>query len=385
MIPSAAGTDTDFAPAFRLDNSHIRDQFQELVSEGRIPEMLNAAPYISMVTNSTRQIVFGNLELENFMRMPAEEFIGKRPGELLGCVNAHDNPGGCGTGKNCRFCGIVRTLLDAMKKGERIVNEARMFLQRENKTVAYDLKVTAAPMFIGTELFLLVFLEDISSRKKKEHLERTFFHDVMNTASGLKNLAMYLAETEGGDIRHAAGLLVDQSNLLIEEIRSQRQLIDAESDNLAVNPVLMETLVLFTEIRTAAEAYKAAEGKKILSTPETPSISVLLDPVLVKRVVLNMLKNALEATDEGGEIRFAMTYESGDVVFKVWNPAVMPESVRSQVFQRSFSTRGPGRGIGAYSMKLITEQYLNGTVSFYSEEGAGTEFMARFPGNPGSH
>ena len=235
-------------------------------------------------------------------------------------------------------------------------------------------------MYIRNELYLLVFFDDISSMKKRERLERTFFHDIMNSAGGVKNLGLYLAETGGKGDEKTARLLVDQSSRMIEEIRSQQLLIDAESFILAVNPVLIDPLVLFTEARSAAEYLKEAEGRTITSLPDTQLKGILTDPILVKRVLLNMLKNALEATETGKEIRFVMTHESGDVIFKVWNSAVMPENVRRQIFQRSFSTKGPGRGIGTYSMRLITEQYLDGSVSFLSQDDKGTEFMVRLPG-----
>ncbi len=48
------------------------------------------------------------------------------------------------------------------------------------------------------------------------------------------------------------------------------------------------------------------------------------------------------------------------IEFWVHNHAVMPESVQRQVFQRSFTTKGRGRGLGTYSVKLLTERYLEG-------------------------
>ena len=44
------------------------------------------------------------------------------------------------------------------------------------------------------------------------------------------------------------------------------------------------------------------------------------------------------------------------------------------MFQRSFSTKGAGRGLGTYSIKLLGEKYLNGKVGFISEQGRGTIF-----------
>jgi signal transduction histidine kinase len=52
----------------------------------------------------------------------------------------------------------------------------------------------------------------------------------------------------------------------------------------------------------------------------------------------------------------------------------MADRVRAHVFQRSFSTKGTGRGLGTYSIKLLTERYLGGRVWFESAEGQGTTF-----------
>jgi signal transduction histidine kinase len=57
----------------------------------------------------------------------------------------------------------------------------------------------------------------------------------------------------------------------------------------------------------------------------------------------------------------------------------MPRHVQQQLFQRSFSTKGGGRGLGTYSIKLLSERYLKGDVSFVSSQAEGTTFTVRFP------
>ncbi|MFQ5559388.1 MAG: sensor histidine kinase, partial [Nitrospinota bacterium] len=52
---------------------------------------------------------------------------------------------------------------------------------------------------------------------------------------------------------------------------------------------------------------------------------------------------------------------------------------QKQVFMRSFSTKGKNRGIGTYSMQLLSENYLQGRVYFSSSPEAGTDFVAEFP------
>ena len=50
-----------------------------------------------------------------------------------------------------------------------------------------------------------------------------------------------------------------------------------------------------------------------------------------------------------------------------------------KIFQRSFSTKGEGRGLGTYSMKLLTERYLGGRVSFTTSADEGTIFKVALP------
>lgn len=67
------------------------------------------------------------------------------------------------------------------------------------------------------------------------------------------------------------------------------------------------------------------------------------------------------------------------VTFTVQNPTYMPRNVQLQIFNRSFSTKGKGRGLETYSIKLLSERYLGGRVWFESTPEAGTTFYAAYP------
>jgi signal transduction histidine kinase len=96
----------------------------------------------------------------------------------------------------------------------------------------------------------------------------------------------------------------------------------------------------------------------------------------------NLIKNALEASTRGETVT-VKSEKKGDayVCFKVHNPAVMPENVQLQIFNRSFTTKGVGRGLGTYSVKLLTTRYLKGSVSFISNKESGTTFEISLPLN----
>ena len=103
------------------------------------------------------------------------------------------------------------------------------------------------------------------------------------------------------------------------------------------------------------------------------------DAVLLSRIVGNMLKNALEASEEGSTITIGCRVRDTNVEFWVHNDAVIPKEARIQIFKRSFTTKGSDRGFGTYGMKLLSERYLKGKVGFESSRGKGTTFFARYP------
>ena len=68
--------------------------------------------------------------------------------------------------------------------------------------------------------------------------------------------------------------------------------------------------------------------------------------------------------------------------FFVHNAGVIPREAQLQIFNRPFSTKGNGRGLGTYSVKLLTERFLRGRVRFVSEPPQGTTFFVDVPIEP---
>jgi sensor histidine kinase regulating citrate/malate metabolism len=94
-----------------------------------------------------------------------------------------------------------------------------------------------------------------------------------------------------------------------------------------------------------------------------------------------MLKNALEAGREGDKVTLGFMQQGQQVQFRVHNCAFIQKDVQLQLFQRSFSTKGHGRGIGTYGMRLLAEQFLSGRVDFESTPEDGTTFRLILPQN----
>ena len=122
-------------------------------------------------------------------------------------------------------------------------------------------------------------------------------------------------------------------------------------------------------------------GKEIEIDCNSEKIDFVCDELLLSRILGNMLKNALESSVQNSRIKIGCILLDNKIRFFVNNAGYIPQDIQNQIFQRSFSTKGKGRGLGTYSMKLLTERYLKGKVFFISSEKEGTTFYAEFPVN----
>ena len=374
--------DTFFAPAGRDQYDALCLLASRLDQADLFRKILDAMPNAVMVLSEKRQIIAANQALLRLLEVEESEIRGRRPGEILHCVHAEEGPDGCGTSAHCRMCGAVNTILGCLSSSSQTSGECRLRMKSlSGYTVAQDLRVTASPFPVGSADALLVVLEDIAREKRLDVLTRTFFHDVLNTAGGVRGFAQLLEEDlpPGTRERDEARQLGSLAERLIEEIECQRDLTRAENGELVVTPKPVRAVEMLDELRMLYAAHELAAGREIVLGPCWKG-SLLIDPRLLARVLGNMIKNAIEATPRGRQVVLRCENLDRQVGFHVTNPSVMSEPVRLQIFQRSFSTKGePGRGIGAYSIKLFGEKYLGGQVSFTSEEPEGTTFSIVVP------
>ena len=104
--------------------------------------------------------------------------------------------------------------------------------------------------------------------------------------------------------------------------------------------------------------HSVARDKTLFLDPASESFTFNTDERLLMRILVNMTKNALEAVTRGQRVTMFCKLDDDGAIFSVHNPGIMSHSVQSQLFQRSFSTRGSNRGLGTYSIKLFAEKYL---------------------------
>ncbi|MCX6923889.1 MAG: ATP-binding protein, partial [Verrucomicrobia bacterium] len=246
---------------------------------------------------------------------------------------------------------------------------------------ALDFRVDCRPFAWRDERHTVFVANDISAEKRRDVLERIFFHDILNIAGGVQGIATLLADRLLA-FEEAKDDLCVSASALVQEIRSQQMLLAAEKGQLELDLRRLQPRELLVEVRQAYRSHPVAADREILVASDAGDFPLVTDRAVLSRVMGNLVKNALEASPPGSRITLGCHAEASGGVFTCHNPGRMPANVQLQMFQRSFSTKGRGRGIGTYSVKLLTEKYLHGHISFTSTAEAGTTFVLTLPTLP---
>ncbi|MFT3913900.1 MAG: ATP-binding protein [Anaeromyxobacteraceae bacterium] len=165
---------------------------------------------------------------------------------------------------------------------------------------------------------------------------------------------------------------------LLKEIGLHRALVSDDPAGYQPSRVVTRAQELLNRAHAVLAHTPAARGRQLRVLP-APRVALPTDPLLVQHVLVNMLVNACEASDEGDEVTLGARADGSHLVLEVTNPRTIPEAIRARVFQRHFSTKaGPGRGLGTFAMQLFGERMLGGQVDF-TTSAAGTTFRLRLP------
>ncbi len=377
-LPSKGRPDPYLAAADRADPSALRELVRNAMRDPIVQVVLEAVRGYLLILDRHRQIIAANDTLLHALGIRDPEAIfGLRPGELLHCENAHLGPGGCGTSHKCGKCGAVLAILASQNSGEPTEGECSLTMENDGEMRAAEFHVRCTPMTLASQPVIAFVLQDISAEKRRDVLERLFMHDLRNVLQGLIGYSELIGTA---DTELASQMIIALSNQLNEEVEGQECLIKAERGELDVHYSSVDAGEVLGQVKEVFEQHPISEGKSLRVLRLSTDVRFESDIRLLRRVLINMVKNALEAVAPGTTVKLYFDRIKGAPVFSVWNPGKIPNDVAKQIFRRSFTTKGElGRGVGTYCMRLLGGQYLGGHVQFTTSEEEGTEFSIRLP------
>lgn len=370
--------DTNFAAPERLDRNELEQQFRKVAGADYPVAILDGVSVPVFVLNEQRQIVFANAAFRQFVPNGGSlDFMGRRAGEAVSCIHADGDvaPGGCGTALACRNCDAILSVLQAHAKG----HDERPFQLALHGGEAVNAIIRSTRVEVEGECFIIVALVDIKDTLWHRDVEHAFLHDVMNIAGSIRGSTEALALFDADTQKTYMLQILSACDTLINEINSHRMMILAEDGNLDPSFETLESLSVLEQMVSIVSQHKVGQGRTVRIAPDAKGCAFESDHGLLSRVLLNLMKNALEASMPGQTVTTNTGIADGSVWFSVHNDTHLPQDVASRIFRRFFSTRGASRGIGTYSARLLTERYLGGAIDFTTAPETGTTFTVRYP------
>jgi len=365
----------------RDDRAHGRDAELEEALSGRVAgAIFEAAGTAMYVIDEDRRVVAANALGRAAARIPTGEPLkGRRMGELLGCAYTSDAASMCGSEAVCKLCGCYHAVSESRERGRPTEGDCLLTRKLEGTIDAAELHVVATPLELAGRRYTLISMRDISDEKRRRTLERVFVHDLNNAVASLSAWVDLLDDPDSGIRGEAVRRVQRLMGKVLDEMRSHSLLSRVEAAEFT--PTWQaRTPAEVIEQAAAAIAPPGEEGGAAIEIAEPiPKEPFETDFALLGRVLVNMLRNAVEASP-GGPIRLFCERRGDRYRFGVSNPGRIPEDVAARIYPRSFSTKAArGRGLGTYSMKLFGERILGGTVGFETSADAGTTFYIDHP------
>lgn len=370
---------TFFASAEKNSEKDLLEKLNVISGNPFVSSLVRSMSSFIAVIDEKRQVLAVNDELmKSFGWENAEEVFGLRPGELVHCIHANEVPSGCGTTVHCSTCGAAIAIVSSLEFDTSVEKTCSATSMRNGNIAELCFKVKSIPVSFNGYRFLLLFIQDITMLNTIASLEKTFFHDINNLLGGLVGTLELLVNQDPENER--IGNLFAMSLRITKEIAIQKSIMDNKDDFYQQSYVNVPIAQVFKELQSIFSGHPVARNKNLELSELLANIIVTTDFTLLCRVLINMLKNAFEATPEGGIVKVWVDKKDSVILFNVWNQCFIPPNIQKRVFQRHFSTKDDfGRGVGTYSMKLLGERMLKGVVDFTSMEDSGTVFRIAIP------
>ena len=276
----------------------------------------------------------------------------------------------------------------------------RQLVEFSVEGIEYHLTLAATEIIIAGSSQRLISLQDIQSELDSKQAEswqdlvNVLTHEIINSIAPVTSLAASAAEVvdivvtklhdgepveeEMDDLQAAVSIVARRSNSLTEFVDSYRQisrLAPAEKKRVGIRE-------LFDDVARLAQAECPAEKHMELTySVNPPELDVFADRDLIEPVLLNLLRNARQATSGTKEPKIGLTARMnrrGHVVIDVSdNGSGVPVEIERKIFVPFFTTREGGSGVGLALARQVMIAH-GGFIRVADNKGGGAVFQLTF-------
>lgn len=217
-------------------------------------------------------------------------------------------------------------------------------------------------------------------------MARQIAHEIKNPLTPMKLNIQYLQRAKKEQLPDYDAFFERVTKILIEQIDALSDIASSFSNFAKMSKPDLEILSLKDRIREVRDLFSNTENVLILFKDDVADVEVLADQVQLTRVLVNLVKNAVQSIPKGQEgiINIEIIKKAGRGIVKVIDNGIgIPWELQDKLFQPNFTTKTGGMGLGLAISKRIIED-LNGRIWFETEEGKGSCFYVELPIVPSS-
>ena len=243
------------------------------------------------------------------------------------------------------------------------------------------------------ELLIAAKKAEAANEAKTEFLQR-MSHDIrtpINGICGLVDMADHYADDMEKQTEYRTKIK-EASNLLLELVNDVLDMSKLESGEIVLEEIPFNLRSIFREVFVVIEQVAAEQNIRIMwEKKEIIHRNLIGSPGYVKRVMMNILSNAVKYNRENGHIYLSCMEIPSEqpgmttMEFICRDAGIgMTEEFQKHIFEpfaqehTGSRTKFPGTGLGMAIAKNLVEK-MGGTITFESKEGAGTTFVIRLP------
>ncbi|MDH5680961.1 MAG: PAS domain S-box protein [Spirochaetota bacterium] len=256
-----------------------------------------------------------------------------------------------------------------------------------------EVEIAVMPLMFKGQESILAMIKDITERKRVERLredtERIVKHDLMNPINGIMGYSELLKQDKllsESKVHQIATYIYNSGSQMLHLVNNSLNIFKMEEGTYQLTLEECDIIRLLSEVDK--ELMPLWKGKSIrmvyqLNDREmdmAESYFLYIEKYHIKNVLGNLLKNAIEASPEGENVRVHIGKIHGDFhEIQIHNKSAIPESIIGTFFDRyTTSGKSNGTGIGTYSARLIARAH-GGDIRFTTSEETGTTLYVTLP------